>query len=142
MFKKHKFQSVSYPTRLEQNEFYILFDDTFKVLLKKEKLTKQFLLLLSVLSKEGLKNRLLEELKASSSGVYYLLNYIDCVFNSRLINGMSESSRNLINNFGRNKIMDLYNKYKKLTEAKNERIMYEQISDMRTIIIELSNRNK
>ena len=33
--------------------------------------------------------------------------------------------------------MDLYNKYKKLTEAKNERIMYEQISDMRTIIIEL-----
>lgn len=142
MFKKHKFQSVSYPTRLEQNEFYILFDDTFKVLLKKEKLTKQFLLLLSVLSKEGLKNRLLEELKASSSGVYYLLNYIDCVFNSHLINGMSESSRNLINNFGRNKIMDLYNKYKKLTEAKNERIMYEQISDMRTIIIELSNRNK
>lgn len=142
MFKKHKFQSVSYPTRLEQNEFYILFDDTFKVLLKKEKLTKQFLLLLSVLSKEGLKNRLLEELKASSSGVYYLLNYIDCVFNNRLINGMSESSRNLINNFGRNKIMDLYNKYKKLTEAKNERIMYEQISDMRTIIIELSNRNK
>ena len=142
MFKKHKFQSVSYPTRLEQNEFYILFDDTFKVLLKKEKLTKQFLLLLSVLSKEGLKNRLLEELKASSSGVYYLLNCIDCVFNSRLINGMSESSRNLINNFGRNKIMDLYNKYKKLTEAKNERIMYEQISDMRTIIIELSNRNK
>lgn len=142
MFKKHKFQSVSYPTRLEQNEFYILFDDTFKVLLKKEKLTKQFLLLLSVLSKEGLKNRLLEELKASSSGVYYLLNYIDYVFNSRLINGMSESSRNLINNFGRNKIMDLYNKYKKLTEAKNERIMYEQISDMRTIIIELSNRNK
>ena len=91
MFKKHKFQSVSYPTRLEQNEFYILFDDTFKVLLKKEKLTKQFLLLLSVLSKEGLKNRLLEELKASSSGVYYLLNYIDCVFNNRLINGMSES---------------------------------------------------
>ena len=142
MFKKHKFQSVSYPTRLEQNEFYILFDDTFKVLLKKEKLTKQFLLLLSVLSKEGLKNRLLKELKASSSGVYYLLNYIDCVFNSRIINGMSESSRNLINNFGRNKIMDLYNKYKKLTEAKNERIMYEQISDMRTIIIELSNRNK
>lgn len=142
MFKKHKFQSVSYPTRLEQNEFYILFDDTFKVLLKKEKLTKQFLLLLSVLSKEGLKNRLLEELEASSSGVYYLLDYIDYVFNSRLINGMSESSRNLINNFGRNKIMDLYNKYKKLTEAKNERIMYEQISDMRTIIIELSNRNK
>lgn len=142
MFKKHKFQSVSYPTRLEQNEFYILFDDTFKVLLKKEKLTKQFLLLLSVLSKEGLKNRLLGELKASFSGVYYLLNYIDCVFNSSLINGMSESSRNLINNFGRNKIMDLNNKYKKLTEAKNERIMYEQISDMRTIIIELSNRNK
>ena len=142
MFKKHKFQSVSYPTRLEQNEFYILFDDTFKVLLKKEKLTKQFLLLLSVLSKEGLKNGLLKELKVSSSGVYYLLNYIDYVFNSRLINGMSESSRNLINNFGRNKIMDLYNKYKKLIEAKNERIMYEQISDMRTIIIELSNRNK
>lgn len=142
MFKKHKFQSVSYPTRLEQNEFYILFDDTFKVLLKKEKLTKQFLLLLSVLSKEGLKNGLLKELKVSSSGVYYLLNYIDYVFNSCLINGMSESSRNLINNFGRNKIMDLYNKYKKLTEAKNERIMYEQISDMRTIIIELSNRNK
>ena len=142
MFKKHKFQSVSYPTRLEQNEFYILFDDTFKVLLKKEKLTKQFLLLLSVLSKEGLKNKLLKELKVSSSGVYYLLNYIDYVFNSHLINGMSESSRNLINNFGRNKIMDLYNKYKKLTEAKNERIMYEQISDMRTIIIELSNRNK
>ena len=142
MFKKHKFQSVLYPTRLEQNEFYILFDDTFKVLLKKEKLTKQFLLLLSVLSKEGLKNRLLEELKASSSGVYRLLDYIDYVFNSRLINGMSESSRNLINNFGRNKIMDLYNKYKKLIEAKNERITYEQISDMRTIIIELSNRNK
>ena len=142
MFKKHKFQSVSYPTRLEQNEFYILFDDTFKVLLKKEKLTKQFLLLLSVLSKEGLKNRLLGELKLSSSGVYYLLDYIDYVFNSRLINGMSESSRNLINNFGRNKIMDLYNKYKKLIEAKNERITYEQISDMRTIIIELSNRNK
>ena len=53
MFKKHKFQQTEYPTKLEKNRFYEHFDDKFRKILKRRKLTKEFIELLEELYKHG-----------------------------------------------------------------------------------------
>lgn len=85
MFKKHKFQQTEYLTNLEKNRFYEHFDNTFRKILKKRNLTKEFIKLLEDLDKHGYGNGTIVANLKRDQGIEDILRWISRMSYSGII---------------------------------------------------------
>lgn len=85
MFKKHKFQKTEYPTNLDKNRFYENFDDSFRKILKRRKLTKEFVELLEDLDKHGYGNGTIVANLRKDQGVEDILRWIGRLSSSSIL---------------------------------------------------------
>ena len=109
MFKKHKFQKDPYLTNLENNHFYKYFDETFRKILKRHKLTKEFLKLLEIACKDRYIGEVcVMETLQKYQGVYNLTYYLHRCYTMELLN---EETCKFYEILGDRIVSDIYMEY-------------------------------
>ena len=112
MFKKHKFQQTEYPTKLEKNRFYEHFDDSFRKILKRRKLTKEFVELLEDLDKHGYGNGTIVANLRKDQGVEDILRWIGRLSSSSILDEHDITTFKKIGETTINCMLDDYTKQK------------------------------
>lgn len=112
MFKKHKFQQTEYPTKLEKNPFYIYFDESFKKILNKRKITKEFLDLLNATSKEVINEDIMILSLKRDGGILDVLYWLQ---RNNYLSIYSRKTGNIYDIVGDNIITEIISEYKKIT---------------------------
>ena len=108
MFKKHKFQQTKYPTHLDENQFYEHFDEPFRKILKKHKLTKEFIALLEQLYKKGWGGDDLVKSLKKDQGIKDILEWISRLSYSGVIHDYKITTFEKIGDLTIGRILDEY----------------------------------